>query len=98
MDGATELLDLSRKQRNLLLLRPIFQLERYKAMLGDEASGDRTLFHGIDAHYLALSAQMCKATKMSIACRDSRKVWIRPPGAYRQFCRRPVLLVGNSHR
>lgn len=70
LDGATDLLGLSRQQRNLLLLRPIFQLERYKAMLGDEASGDSTLFHGIDTHYLALSAQVCKATKMSIACHD----------------------------
>lgn len=65
--GATDLLDLSRQQRNLLLLRPIFQLERYKTMLGDEGSADRTLFHGIDTHYLALSALdlMMEATTVS---------------------------------
>jgi len=65
--GATDLLDLSRQQRNLLLLRPIFQLERYKTMLGDEGSADRTLFHGIDTHYLALSALdlMMEATTIS---------------------------------
>lgn len=67
LDGATDLLDLSRQQRNLLLLRPIFQLERYKTMLGDEGSADRTLFHGIDTHYLALSALdlMMEATTVS---------------------------------
>ena len=65
--GSTDLLDLSRQQRNLLLLRPIFQLERYKTMLGDEGSADRTLFHGIDTHYLALSALdlMMEATTVS---------------------------------
>ena len=36
ISGSSSLLDLSRKQRNLLLLRPVFQLERYKMMLGDE--------------------------------------------------------------
>ncbi|WP_262421739.1 hypothetical protein [Paraburkholderia sp. UCT31] len=30
--GGFGLLDLSRQQRNLLLLRPVFQLERYKMM------------------------------------------------------------------
>lgn len=65
--GSAGLLDLSRQQRNLLLLRPIFQLERYKTMLGDEGSTDRTLFHSIDTHYLALSALdlMMEATTVS---------------------------------
>lgn len=69
--GSTDLLDLSRQQRNLLLLRPIFQLERYKTMLGDEGSADRTLFHGIDTHYLALSALdlMMEATSTAVARR-----------------------------
>ena len=47
------LLDLSRQQRNLLLLRPLFQLELNKFRIGD---GDQALFTGIDTHYLALSA------------------------------------------
>jgi hypothetical protein len=61
------LLDLSRQQRNLLLLRPVFQLERYKMMLGDEGGADRTLFQGVDTHYLALSALdlMMEATTIS---------------------------------
>lgn len=65
--GPADLLDLSRQQRNLLLLRPIFHLERYKTMLGDEGGADRTLFHGIDTHYLALSALdlMMEATTVS---------------------------------
>lgn len=45
------LLDLSRQQRNLLLLRPVFQLERYKLMLGDESGLDRSLFQGVDTHF-----------------------------------------------
>lgn len=68
LDGdSAALLDLSRQQRNLLLLRPIFQLERYKMMVGDEGGADRTLFHGIDTHYLALSALdlMMEATTVS---------------------------------
>lgn len=61
------LLDLSRQQRNLLLLRPVFQLERYKMSLGDEGGADRTLFQGVDTHYLALSALdlMMEATTIS---------------------------------
>ncbi|KVD32301.1 hypothetical protein WJ55_07010 [Burkholderia ubonensis] len=61
------MLDLSRQQRNLLLLRPVFQLERYKMMLGDESGLDRSLFQGVDTHYLALSAldQMMEATTVS---------------------------------
>jgi hypothetical protein len=47
------LLDLSRQQRNLLLLRPLFQLELYKNRIGDEVNG---VFQGLDTHYLALTA------------------------------------------
>ncbi|WP_321912300.1 hypothetical protein [Burkholderia cepacia] len=68
MLGGFTLLDLSRQQRNLLLLRPVFQLERDKMMLGDEGGGsNRGLFQGIDTHYLALSAldQMMEATTVS---------------------------------
>jgi len=65
--ASSSLLDLSRQQRNLLLLRPVFQLERYKMMLGDEGGAERTLFQGVDTHYLALSALdlMMEATTIS---------------------------------
>lgn len=65
--ASSPLLDLSRQQRNLLLLRPVFQLERYKMMLGDEGGAARTLFQGVDTHYLALSALdlMMEATTIS---------------------------------
>lgn len=53
---ACELLDLGRQQRNLLLLRPLFQLELNKLRIGDEASGDKGLFQAVDTHYLVLSA------------------------------------------
>ena len=64
---SSNLLDLSRQQRNLLLLRPVFQLERYKMSLGDEGGTDRTLFQGVDTHYLALSTLdlMMEATTIS---------------------------------
>lgn len=59
------LLDLSRQQRNILLLRPVFQLERSKGLLSDE--GDASLFDGIDTHYLVLGAldHMMEATLVS---------------------------------
>lgn len=59
------LLDLSRQQRNILLLRPVFQLERSKGLLSDDAEG--SLFDGIDTHYLVLAAldHMMEATLIS---------------------------------
>ncbi|WP_222846786.1 hypothetical protein [Chitinolyticbacter meiyuanensis] len=60
------LLDLSRQQRNLLLLRPLFALELSKQRIGEDGS----LFLGIDTHYLALSAldQMMEGTTVSTGC------------------------------
>lgn len=49
-------LDLGRQQRNLLLFRPLFHLELNKLRIGDESSGDKGLFQGVDTHYLVLSA------------------------------------------
>lgn len=62
------LLDLSRQLRNLLLVRPIFQLELNKTRIGDESSADAGLFQGIDTPYLALSAldHMMEATTISM--------------------------------
>lgn len=52
-----DLLDLSRQQRNLLLFRPLIQLELSKNKFGDSSmEGENNLFDGIDTHYLALSA------------------------------------------
>lgn len=53
--GIVELLDLSKKQRNLLLLRPLFQLELNKNAYADSGKG-RDLLEGVDTHYLVLSA------------------------------------------
>ena len=62
------LLDLSRQQRNLLLLRPLFQLELNKFRIGAESNGDQALFAGIDTHYLTLSALdfMMEGTTMNM--------------------------------
>ena len=62
------LLDLSRQQRNILLFRPVFQLERSKSLLGDDAGAESMLFDGIDTHYLVLSALdlMMEATTISM--------------------------------
>lgn len=64
------LLDLSRQQRNLLLLRPLFHLELNKQRVGDDLTGEKPLFHGIDTHYLALSALdvMMEGTTVSTGC------------------------------
>lgn len=48
------LLDLSRQQRNLLLFRPLIQLELSKNKFGDGAE-ESSLFDGIDTHYLVLA-------------------------------------------
>lgn len=66
------LLDLSRQQRNLLLLRPLFQLEIGKLRLGEELVDDKGLFYGIDTHYLALNALdlMMEATISNGCTRD----------------------------
>ena len=53
--GIVELLDLSKQQRNLLLLRPLFQLELNKDRYEDSGKV-RDLMDGVDTHYLALSA------------------------------------------
>lgn len=55
-DSVTPLLDLGKQQRNLLLLRPLFQLELNKLRVGSENAGDQGLFTGIDTHYLVLAA------------------------------------------
>ena len=50
--GSDALLDLSPQQRNLLLMRPIFQLEFSKNSFSDGA------LEGLDTYYLSLSALM----------------------------------------
>lgn len=62
------LLDLSRQLRNLLLLRPLFQLELNKTRIGEDGASDDGLFQGIDTFYLALSALdfMMEATTISM--------------------------------
>lgn len=49
------LLDLSRQQRNLLLFRPLIQLELFKNKFGDPGQEESNLFDGIDTHYLVLA-------------------------------------------
>lgn len=70
VNGSTGLLDLSRQQRNLLLLRPLFQLELNKQRIGDESTADKGLLQGIDTHYMALSAldRMMEGTTIATGC------------------------------
>jgi len=56
-DAAEILLDLSRQRRNLLLLRPLFQLELSKNKFEDASSEDVGLFEGVDTHYLVLATR-----------------------------------------
>lgn len=55
-DSVVSLLDLSKQQRNLLLLRPLFQLELNKRGVRKDVAGETALFEGVDTHYLVLSA------------------------------------------
>jgi hypothetical protein len=72
LDVSATLLNLSKQQRNLLLLRPLFQLELYKLRIGTESKGDQGLFVGIDTHYLVLSALdfMMEGTTLNMGCRQ----------------------------
>lgn len=54
-DASGLLLDLSRQQRNLLLLRPLFQLELSKNKFEGGLEGESGVFDGIDTHYLVLA-------------------------------------------
>jgi hypothetical protein len=51
--SSIQLLDLSRQQRNLLLMRPMFELEMRKNQYESPVSGAR-LFDGVDSNYLVL--------------------------------------------
>lgn len=69
-DCVAELLDLTKQQRNLLLLRPLFQLELNKHSIGSEAAGAVPLFKDLDTHYLVLTAldQMMEGTTIHMGC------------------------------
>jgi hypothetical protein len=51
---ADGLIDLTPQQRNLLLMRPLFQLELTKNKFSNGNSG--SLLDGLDTHYLSLAA------------------------------------------
>lgn len=70
------LLDLSKQQRNLLLLRPVFALELAKNSYGADASGTANLMDGVDTHYLVLSALdfMMEGTTMNMGCTEDEVV------------------------
>ena len=68
--STTGLLNLTRQQRNLLLLRPLFQLELNKTRIGDDTPAEKGLFQGIDTHYLTLFALdlMMEGTTLAMGC------------------------------
>lgn len=49
-----QLLELNRQQRNLLLMRPVFDLESRKMQYASPVDAERRLFEGIDTNYLVL--------------------------------------------
>lgn len=69
-ESVLELLDLTKQQRNLLLLRPLFQLELNKNSIGTETAGTMSLFKDLDTHYLVLTAldQMMEGTTIHMGC------------------------------
>lgn len=68
-DGVS-LLHLTKQQRNLLLLRPVFALELNKNSHGAGAGTLESLMDGIDTHYLVLAALdfMMEETTMNMGC------------------------------
>lgn len=54
-DQPSRLLDLSRQQRNFLLMRPLFELELHKLQYVSPTRPDKRLFENIDTSYLVLS-------------------------------------------
>jgi hypothetical protein len=70
------LLDLSKQQRNLILLRPVFALELAKNSYGVDATGTASLMEGVDTHYLVLSALdfMMEGTTMNMGCTQDEVV------------------------
>ncbi len=62
------LIDLTPQQRNLLLMRPLFQLELTKNKFADSTSEGRGLFEGVDTHYLSLAAltHMMEGTAVAV--------------------------------
>ncbi|WP_395347888.1 hypothetical protein [Variovorax sp. UC122_21] len=62
------LLDLTPQQRNLLLMRPLFQLELTKNKYSDASSEGRGLFDGVDTHYMSLAAltHMMEGTAVAV--------------------------------
>lgn len=70
--GATAelLLDLSRQQRNLLLFRPLIQLELFKNTFRDPGQEESNLFDGVDTHYLVLATLdfMMEGTTVAPGC------------------------------
>jgi hypothetical protein len=91
------LLDLSRQLRNLLLLRPLFQLELNKLRIGDEGAPDAGLFQEIDTGYLALSALdlMMESTTISMGA-THEEVLGHLAGVARAM--KPSLTDSQSHR
>jgi hypothetical protein len=62
------LLDLTPQQRNLLLMRPLLQLELTKNKFSDSTVDGRSLFDGVDTHYLSLAAltHMMEGTAVAV--------------------------------
>ena len=62
------LLDLTPQQRNLLLMRPLLQLELTKNKFSDSTADWRSLFDGVDTHYLSLAAltHMMEGTAVAV--------------------------------
>lgn len=91
------LLDLSKQLRNLLLLRPLFQLEQNKLRMGEEGTPDTSLFLGVDTSYLALSALdfMMETTTISMGA-TQEDVMSHLAEVSRQM--KPALSSGQSHR
>jgi hypothetical protein len=99
------LLDLTPQQRNLLLMRPLFQLELTKNKYSDSSSEGRGLFDGVDTHYLSLAAltHMMEGTAVAVGYTQEEVVqYLREivarmkPAATAAQCRRVAEIVVDA--
>ncbi|MEH6413829.1 hypothetical protein [Pseudomonas sp. CGJS7] len=97
------LLDLTPQQRNLLLMRPLFQLELTKNKFSDSTADGRSLFEGVDTHYLSLAAltHMMEGTAVAVGYTQEEVVQhlasivsrMKPAGTAKQWERIAEIVV-----
>lgn len=91
------LLDLTPQQRNLLLMRPLFQLELTKNKFSNSNDDRGSLFDGVDTHYLSLAALTYMMEGTAVAVGYTQQEVIHHLAAIVSHMK-PVVTAGQSQR